>query len=164
MNHFIIHCSVYQPVRETFLPKLLETNPHIIDVFGNPKSIMLLILDPLHSKLPEKITRNWTSAKAAYEISKKKYHQHAQKERENVFWIWSKQLNHIFIFVKVRMLVVERLFFDFAIISQIKYDDDYKWYQNGVGRMCCAFIGTPCTKYSWGPWHYTWSLEPKSPK
>ena len=54
---------------------------------------MIMILDPLSSKLPDDITQNWSSATAAYEISRKfTYRMHLKREKiykeiDNIMWI-----------------------------------------------------------------------------
>jgi len=53
---------------------------------------MIMILDPLSSKLPDDITMNWSSATAAYEISRKfTYRMHLKREKiynevDNIKW------------------------------------------------------------------------------
>ena len=54
LTHLILHCSYYNDIRESYLPKFVELNAHISEIFGNEHLVMLSILDPLHSKLPSK--------------------------------------------------------------------------------------------------------------
>ena len=82
LSHFLLQCSSYQQVRENYLPKLLDINPHISDLFGNDEMLMLLVLDPLSSKLPGRITKFWTSSKKAYELSRNFcYNMHRKREK-----------------------------------------------------------------------------------
>ena len=69
-------------VRENYLPKLIEINPNISDLFGNEELLMMMILDPLNSKLPDRITKCWTSSKKAYELSRNFcYNMHRKREK-----------------------------------------------------------------------------------
>jgi hypothetical protein len=57
LSHFILQCGFYHQIRENYLPKLKEINPNISDLFGNEELLMMMILDPLNSKLPDIIKK-----------------------------------------------------------------------------------------------------------
>ena len=81
-EHFILECSYFQDIRESFLPKFVILNPNVSQVLGNENLIMLMILDPLSSKLPEEVTNNWVSVKEAYKISRTfVYNMHRKREK-----------------------------------------------------------------------------------
>ena len=69
--HFLLHCKFYDQIRETFLPKLVLLNSKVGELMDNENYLVLSILDPLSSKLPEKFTQSWSSATSAYELSRK---------------------------------------------------------------------------------------------
>ena len=82
IEHFILECFYYQDIRENFLPKFVDINPHVGDVLGKEKLIMMMILDPLNSKLPEELTKNWLSVKEAYNLSRSFiYNMHRKREK-----------------------------------------------------------------------------------
>ena len=56
LGHFLIHCPFYQNIREKYLPKFLLL-------------VILSILDPLSSKLPDAVKKGWSSVQSAYEFS-----------------------------------------------------------------------------------------------
>ena len=70
LSHFLIHCPYYNQLREEYLPKLILLNSQICEIISNEFHLMLSILDPLSSKLPELFVKNWSSAKNAYELSR----------------------------------------------------------------------------------------------
>ena len=70
LTHFLLHCSFYKDVRENYLPKFIENNKKISEIIGNENMMMLSVLDPLHSKLPENVSKGWQSSKKAYENSR----------------------------------------------------------------------------------------------
>ena len=81
-EHFILECFYYQDIRENFLPKFVNINPYVGEVLGNEKLIMTMILDPLNSKLPEELTKNWLSVKEAYNLSRSFiYNMHRKREK-----------------------------------------------------------------------------------
>ena len=82
LTHFLLYCSYYKEVRESYLPKFVENNLKISEISENETLIMLSILDPLHSKLPESISRGWQSSKRAYENSRKFcFNMHMKREK-----------------------------------------------------------------------------------
>ena len=86
LSHFILQCGFYQQIRENYLPKLMEINPHISDLFGKEELLMMMILDPLNSKLPDRITKCWTSSKKANELPRRFYynmHRKIEKYMQN---------------------------------------------------------------------------------
>ena len=81
-EHFILECFYYQDIRENFLPKFVNINPHVGEVLGKEKLIMMMILDPLNTKLPEDLTKNWSSVKEAYKLSRSFiYNMHRKREK-----------------------------------------------------------------------------------
>ena len=54
LSHFLIHCPHYDQIREDYLPKIILLNNQISGIVNNNFHLMLSILDPASSKLPEK--------------------------------------------------------------------------------------------------------------
>ena len=51
LSHFLLDCPYYSGIRETYLPKYLQLNPNISEIFDNQELILQTILDPLASSL-----------------------------------------------------------------------------------------------------------------
>jgi hypothetical protein len=82
LTHFILHCQYYNQIREDYLPKLILLNNQIGEIISSDYTMILLILDPLSSKLPEKFVQNWSSANKAYELSRSFcFNMHEKREK-----------------------------------------------------------------------------------
>ena len=82
LEHFILHCELYNSIREQYVPKYVNLNKHVISVCDDEQMLILSILDPLSSKLPDIVTSNWTSVKEVYTLSRKFiYRMHLKREK-----------------------------------------------------------------------------------
>ena len=82
LAHFILHCELYNSIREHYVPKYVNLNKHVISVCDDEQKLILSILDPLSSKLPDIVTSNWTSVKEVYSLSRKFiYRMHLKREK-----------------------------------------------------------------------------------
>ena len=82
LNHLLLHCSYYDEIREKYLPKYFTENSNIGDILTNEELIIQMILDPVSSKLPETLIKNWVSVKTAYNISRQFcYSIHRKREK-----------------------------------------------------------------------------------
>jgi hypothetical protein len=82
LAHFILHCELYNSIREHYVPKYVKINKHVISVCDDEQKLILSILDPLSSKLPDIVTSNWTSVKEVYSLSRKFiYRMHLKREK-----------------------------------------------------------------------------------
>ena len=80
--HFILHCGYFSTIREKYLPQYTTQNSKLSEILNNEELIMLSILDPVSSKLPETVIRNWLSVKTAYSISREFcYNMHRKREK-----------------------------------------------------------------------------------
>ena len=70
LTHILLHCTNYKEIREAFIPQYLNENNFLSDIFDNEDQLILSILDPLSSKLPDIVTTNWESPKLAYRMSR----------------------------------------------------------------------------------------------
>ena len=70
LNHIILHCVHYQNIRESYLPQYMAQNRYISEILDEEDTILLSILDPLSSKLPDTVIKNWVSAKQTYKLSR----------------------------------------------------------------------------------------------
>ena len=70
LEHMIFHCSFYQKIRETYLPKFLNMNCKLVPVLQSKFLTLLSILGPGSSKLPSEVRDNWTCLKSAYANSR----------------------------------------------------------------------------------------------
>ena len=71
LQHFIFHCVIYQSIREQYIPKYLEMNSNLLSICDDEDLLLISILDPLSSKLPEVVSRNWSSVHEVYKLSRK---------------------------------------------------------------------------------------------
>ena len=70
LNHIILHCGHYNSIREAYLPQYLEQNKFISEILDVEDKILLSILDPLSSKLPDSVTKSWLSPNHVYKLSR----------------------------------------------------------------------------------------------
>ena len=70
LNQILLHCTHYKEIREAFIPQHLNQNKFLSEIFYNEDQLVLSILDPLSSLLPDSVTNNWMSPKLAYSMSR----------------------------------------------------------------------------------------------
>ena len=82
LSHFLLHCKLYQSVRQQYLPKYLEMNSKLVEIFNSEDLMLISILDPISSKLPNQVSSSWDSIKNVYELSRKfTYRMHLKREK-----------------------------------------------------------------------------------
>ena len=82
LAHFILHCEMYKNIREQYIPKYIQLNKNILSICDNEKLLLISILDPLSSKLPDNITTKWSSVCDVYQLSRKYvYRIHLKREK-----------------------------------------------------------------------------------
>ena len=82
LSHILLHCSHYKEIRESYLPQLFTQNKGISDILDDEDKLILSILDPLSSKLPEEVIQKWDSANTAYKLSREFcYNVHMKREK-----------------------------------------------------------------------------------
>ena len=82
LPHFLLECNLYQSVREQYLPKYLMMNKNVTSICDSKKQIIICILDPLSSKLPDCVTSAWSSVRDVYQLSRKfTYRMHLKREK-----------------------------------------------------------------------------------
>ena len=82
MQHFIFHFVIYQSIREQYIPKYLEMNSNVLSISDDEDLLLISILDPLSSKLPDIVSRNWSSVHDVYKLSRKLiYRMHLKREK-----------------------------------------------------------------------------------
>ena len=70
LPHFILHCKLYDSIRQQYIPQYLQMNTNVLSICDNQQLVLLSILDPLSSKLPEMIKNNWSSVSGVYELTR----------------------------------------------------------------------------------------------
>ena len=63
LSHLILYCQFYQIIREEYLPKLVTSNKSIGVILNNEDNMVISILDPISSNLPQPVRRGWDSVK-----------------------------------------------------------------------------------------------------
>ena len=82
LPHFILHCTLYDSIREQYIPQYIALNRNVLSICDNQLLVVVSILDPLSSKLPEVITKNWSSVSSVFELSRKFiYRMHLKREK-----------------------------------------------------------------------------------
>jgi hypothetical protein len=82
LPHFILHCNLYDSIRQQYIPQYVKLNTNVLSICDDQHLVLISILDPLSSKLPDHITKNWSSVSAVYELSRKFiYRMHLKREK-----------------------------------------------------------------------------------
>ena len=82
LAHFILHCEMYKNIRKQYIPKYIQLNKNILSICDNEKLLLISILDPLSSKLPDNITTKSSSVRDVYQLSRKYvYRKHPKREK-----------------------------------------------------------------------------------
>jgi hypothetical protein len=82
LSHFILHCELYDSIRQQYIPQYVQMNSNVLSICDDEVLLLISILDPLSSKLPARITKNWSSVSAVYELSRKFiYRMHLKREK-----------------------------------------------------------------------------------
>ena len=71
LGHFLLQCSHFDSIRQEYLPQLFLSNTHLSSILDKQEQVILSILDPVSSKLPENVRKGWTSVNQAYGLSRK---------------------------------------------------------------------------------------------
>ena len=71
LPHFLLHCPLYESIRQQYIPGYIQLNNQITAIIDNETFLLTSILDPLSANLPEIITKNWSSVKDVYKLSRK---------------------------------------------------------------------------------------------
>ena len=70
LEHYLLYCEFTSDIRENFLPKFILSNSKITSLIDNEVAVMISILDPESSLLPDEITLNWESSSKIYALSR----------------------------------------------------------------------------------------------
>ena len=70
LEHYLLHCEFVKTIRERFLPQFIISNTRITSLLGNEVALMISILDPESSLLPEDVRYNWDSSLKIYSLSR----------------------------------------------------------------------------------------------
>ena len=82
ISHFLLYCQLYDNIRQQYIPKFLQLNTRISEILNDENKLIISILDPLSSKLPEEITANWSSIKEVYDLTRKFcFRMHTKREK-----------------------------------------------------------------------------------
>ena len=82
LNHFILHCELYDSIRQQYFLNFLLSNTKISEIMNNETDLLISIIDPLSSKLPQELTANWNSVSDAYALGRKFcYSMHMKREK-----------------------------------------------------------------------------------
>ena len=82
--HILLYCEIYDEIRQECIPKLLNMNTQLMQISDYENLLVISILDPLTSKLPENITSSWSSVSGVYALSRKFCHRIHLKREKNL--------------------------------------------------------------------------------
>ena len=82
--HSLLYCELYDDIRQECILKFLNINTKLVQISDYEKLLVISILDPLSSKLPENITSSWSSVSAVYALARKFCHR-IHSKRENIY-------------------------------------------------------------------------------
>ena len=70
LSHYLLYCPYTEEIRQKYVPKFIVANPKVARLAGNEAALMISILDPESSLLPEEIRFNWESSTGIYALSR----------------------------------------------------------------------------------------------
>ena len=70
LGHYLLYCELSKEIREKFVTKFILSNNKISSLLNNEVALMITILDPESSLLPDEIRFNWVSSSQIYSLSR----------------------------------------------------------------------------------------------
>ena len=70
LEHYLLYCQFTSDIWENFLPTFILSNSKLTSLLNNEVAVMISILDPESSLLPDEITLNWESSSKIYALSR----------------------------------------------------------------------------------------------
>ena len=70
LSHYLLYCPLTAEIREKYVPQFVLANPKVASLANNETALLISILDPESSLLPEEIRHNWESSKKIYALSR----------------------------------------------------------------------------------------------
>ena len=62
LSHYLLYCPLTEKIREKYVPQFVLANPKVASLANNETALLISILDPESSLLPEDIRHNWESS------------------------------------------------------------------------------------------------------
>ena len=70
LAHYLLYCKFTEEIRQNYLPKFFLSNPEVVSLTNNETALLISILDPESSLLPEPIRHGWESSTNIYTLSR----------------------------------------------------------------------------------------------
>ena len=70
LEHYLLYCQFVKDIRDKFVPQLFRSNSNVSSLLQNEDALMISILDPESSLLPDEVRFNWDSTTDIYELSR----------------------------------------------------------------------------------------------
>ena len=83
LPHYILYCSFTESISQKYVPKFILANPKVTRLADNETELVISILDPESSLLPEDIRYSWESSTAIYALSRDYVYSKFEKFDEN---------------------------------------------------------------------------------
>ena len=70
LKHYLLYCQFVNEIRENFIPQLFRSNLKVSTLIQDEDAIMISILDPESTLLPDEVRYNWDSTTDIYALSR----------------------------------------------------------------------------------------------
>ena len=70
LSHYLLYCPFTENIRQSYVPKFVLSNPKVASLHDNETALIISILYPESSLLPEDIRFNWESSTQIYTLSR----------------------------------------------------------------------------------------------
>ena len=118
LSHYLLYCPYTEEIRQKYVPKFIVDNPKAARPAGNEAALMMSILDPESSRLPEEIRYNWESITRIYFLSRDyvyNVHNKFEKFYDVKSWRMNSEQWDLIYLTRVNMLLTEMPFVNFAL-------------------------------------------------
>ena len=70
LSHYLLYCLFTEDIRQKYIPQFVIANPMVARLADNEAALMISILDPESSLLPDDVRFNWESSKKIYSLTR----------------------------------------------------------------------------------------------
>ena len=70
LSHYLLYCPFTEQIRQKYVPKFILANPKVASLANDETALLISILDPESSLLPDDVRHNWESTKTIYALSR----------------------------------------------------------------------------------------------
>ena len=81
--HFSLQCSELSQIRSQYFEKFVQSCPNIKNYLEDITFLLVILLDPFSSKVPDQVKESWTNKNEAYSLTRN-YFYDIHKKREKI--------------------------------------------------------------------------------